>query len=890
MADRRDDLAARLAALSEAVEVADGRVDADLVAQARAVGDKARERLSMGPRAVVVALGGGTGSGKSSLFNALAGAALARTGAVRPVTAEATAWVVGESGDADGLLEWLGVPRRHHVEAGPGAPDGLVLLDLPDHDSVAVGHRLIVDRYVERVDAFVWVVDPLKYAQRALFEGYLRRLAGHARVLLVVLNRVDELGADARRTVLDDLRHLLEREGLGRARVLATSARTGEGIGELRGVVAELVAERRAVAQRIGADVTAVAEAMRRQVGPGWQRDLRGDRLAAALASAAGVDALADAGARTYRHDADDASRPLVAGRVLQQARRIRNPLRRLAPPRGAPLTRAELSPVAVRHAVFALADGAAQGLPHPWPARLHAAGQSLAGDLPPAVAKGLDRVDVHDVRRRRWWLPVAVVGTLLEAATLVGLVWLTVLAVLGYLQLPVPGTPRLGDAPWPTVLALGGGVGLLVWGVIRRRLVAVGAARHRARVLRRLHEAVAAATEERAAAAARRDRRPPPPRRRPVARRRRLTPLPRACEGRRRRPPWRRRRGCRRAAGVSARALLAPSGRLFVGRRGPQDRRRRWRGWRAAGGDADVLRGAGHARGAVRAAARRGRGRWQTRAMISADPREQRLAAVLGAYPGLVVAFSGGVDSSLLLAAAADVLGERVTAATAVSPSLADRERREAAALAAALGVRHVEVLTDEVERAPYRRNDGDRCFHCKSALLDALDPIAAHFGGATIAVGAITDDLGDHRPGQRAAAQRGVVAPLATAGLSKADVRELSRGRGLPTWDKPAAACLASRVVYGLQVTPRRLSRIEAAEEWLRDHLGRGVDLRVRDHGDLARIEVARSHLAVVVALGDALHDELTRLGWTYVTVDVAGFRSGSLNASLAKGSGHP
>src|SRR5690606_29176158 len=155
-------------------------------------------------------------------------------------------------------------------------------------------------------------------------------------------------------------------------------------------------------------------------------------------------------------------------------------------------------------------------------------------------------------------------------------------------------------------------------------------------------------------------------------------------------------------------------------------------------------------------------------------------------------------------------------------------------------LGVRHVEVATDEMERAAYRRNDADRCFHCKSALFDVLEPLAQRFAGASIAVGTITDDLGDHRPGQRAAAERGVVTPLADAGLSKADVRALSRRLGLPTADKPAAACLASRVVYGLQVTPARLARVERAEAWLRERLGRDVDLRVRDHGDIARVEV--------------------------------------------------
>jgi len=271
---------------------------------------------------------------------------------------------------------------------------------------------------------------------------------------------------------------------------------------------------------------------------------------------------------------------------------------------------------------------------------------------------------------------------------------------------------------------------------------------------------------------------------------------------------------------------------------------------------------------------------------MSEMEARRQLLYEALAGYPDLVVAFSGGVDSSYLLAAAADVLGDRVTAATAVSPSLPATELAQARTLAAGLGAHHVEVHTDEAERAAYRRNDADRCWHCKSALFDALQPITEQLGAATVAVGTITDDLGDHRPGQRAAAERGVVTPLADAGLSKADVRALARSRGLPTWDKPAAACLASRVVYGLQVTPRRLGRIERAEAWLRQRLGPQVDLRVRDHGDLARVEVSVDQIPVVLGMAGELDVALRALGWQRVEVDPRGYRSGSLNEALRAG----
>jgi pyridinium-3,5-biscarboxylic acid mononucleotide sulfurtransferase len=263
-------------------------------------------------------------------------------------------------------------------------------------------------------------------------------------------------------------------------------------------------------------------------------------------------------------------------------------------------------------------------------------------------------------------------------------------------------------------------------------------------------------------------------------------------------------------------------------------------------------------------------------------DAREERLADRLAGHGSLLVAYSGGVDSSYLLAVAVDVLGDKAVGATAVSPSLPAPERAAAAGLARTLGVRHVEVGTDEMERAAYRRNDRDRCFHCKTALFDVLEPLAADLGIDAIATGTIVDDLGDHRPGQRAAAERGVLTPLADAGLTKADVRALSRARGLPTADKPAAACLASRVAHGLQVTPVRLSRIERAEAWLRSRLGARVDLRVRDHGTLARVEVARDALPALVAVAAQLDAELRALGWRFVTIDAGGFRSGSMQAT--------
>ena len=498
MAERGIALAARLDALDSAVALAEGRLDDGLVERARAVLVKARERLERGPETVVVALGGGTGSGKSSLFNALAGDDLSRVGPVRPVTAEVTSLSVGDEESATAVLDWLSVRRRHQAPRTSLLPQGLVLLDLPDHDSVEFEHREIVDRFVERVDVLVWVVDPLKYAQRALHDGYLRLLAAHARVVLIVLNHADTLGGDGRAAVLSDLRRLLNEEGLERARLIATSARTGEGIDGLRRVLNDFVVERRAVAQRIAADLANVAGAMSTQVGPAHAVELDVRELARALMTATGVEPLADAGRSTYLEDANDASRPLVTGAVLKRVRRVRRPLRRLRRPPGA--KRSELSPIGVRHAVIDLADRAGRQLPHPWPQRLHAAAQEVAADLPAVVGKALDRVDVHDVPRRWWWRIFAVIGTLFEAALVAGLIWLTMLGVVAWLQLPPPPTPRWRDVPWPTLLTVGGGLATLLLLVLRRRLVTAGGRRHRNRVVKALQAAVAEAAEERAA------------------------------------------------------------------------------------------------------------------------------------------------------------------------------------------------------------------------------------------------------------------------------------------------------------------------------------------------------------------------------------------------------
>lgn len=269
------------------------------------------------------------------------------------------------------------------------------------------------------------------------------------------------------------------------------------------------------------------------------------------------------------------------------------------------------------------------------------------------------------------------------------------------------------------------------------------------------------------------------------------------------------------------------------------------------------------------------------------------RLEAELSALGSVLVAFSGGADSALLLAAAARVLpAGSVRAATAVSGSLASGELDGARAFAADRGVGWLEVPTDEMSRDGYRANAADRCFHCKSELLDRLRPLAAAHGLAHVVTGTNADDaVAGFRPGIRAAAERGARTPLLDAGLTKAQVREASRLWGLPTWNKPAAACLSSRIAYGIRITPAALTRVDRAEQELRETLRRlqlpSPDLRVRDMGgDRARIELD-PRLVGTLGRADAgrLCAAVRGTGFEQATIDPRGFRSGSMNELLAE-----
>ena len=508
---RRADLPSMLTALDEALLAVDGRVDAEVVARAQAVAGRAGERLRLSGEHTVVALAGATGSGKSSLFNALAGADVSPVGVRRPTTAKAHACVWGVEGAAP-LVEWLGVPRRQtawqHSDldlAEQGDLEGLVLLDLPDHDSTAVEHRLEVDRLVELVDLLVWVVDPQKYADAVLHERYLRRLAGHDAVTLIVLNQTDTLNPFAAAACTEDLRRLIDEDGLTRAKLLTTSARTGAGLDALRAALADAVRRRRARNDRLVADVEVVADELTAKVDEDSSRQLgtigRPERseLVRALAGAAGVPVIGEAVERSWRLRAAGA----VGWPPTRWLRKLRpDPLRRLrlgsgerrevramvrsSVPEPTPVQRAQVE-TAVRRVV----DAAGQGLPSGWQEAVRRAARQRTGDLRDELDQTVVRTDLGVDRTPVWWRLAGLTQWVLVLAALVGAGWLAVLGFGSYLRLPEPPTPEWRGFSVPTLLLVGGVVLGLVLSVVGRWVARAGAKARRRRAEARLRSGI---------------------------------------------------------------------------------------------------------------------------------------------------------------------------------------------------------------------------------------------------------------------------------------------------------------------------------------------------------------------------------------------------------------
>jgi uncharacterized protein len=267
-------------------------------------------------------------------------------------------------------------------------------------------------------------------------------------------------------------------------------------------------------------------------------------------------------------------------------------------------------------------------------------------------------------------------------------------------------------------------------------------------------------------------------------------------------------------------------------------------------------------------------------------ESKQEKLLGLLRAMGRVLVAYSGGTDSAYLAWAAKQALGDNAVAVTADSPSVPRSHMRDAAALTNDFGIRHEIIQTLEFENPEYAANNPDRCFYCKDELFRRMEELALRFPGQTIVYGVNTDDLGDYRPGQKAAKIHEVKAPLVEAGLCKAEIRELSRLAGLPTWDRPAAACLSSRVAYGTPVTVENIQQVETAEEALKALGFR--QFRVRYHsGEMVRVEIARDEMpkALSLEMFDRISSSLKKLGFKYVTLDMQGYRQGSMNEVLSE-----
>ncbi len=498
----------QLEALDDARNLAEGRLPEESLAPVTAVLERASGRRSLSSEHTVVGFFGATGSGKSSLFNAVTGQPLASVAARRPTTSEPLAAVWGTE-NSEPLLDWLEVTQRHvmpeenlaseNKRNNKSVPGGVILLDLPDFDSTALQHRDVVERLAGQVDVLVWVLDPQKYADAALHHDFLRPLASHGAVTMVVLNQIDKLAEKEVKPVLASLQGILADDGLKKVSIRTTSATTGDGVSELRGAIRAFADQRSAASERLAADASAAAKALESSAG---QDDQRGGKisepdkaerrsLTAALAKASSVDVVVDAVEHSYRRRAH-AGTGWPVTRWLGRFRR--DPLRRLN------LHREDINPLVNRtslpqagpaqlaqadSAVRTFGDRASEGIPQPWRAAVTRAARSNAEALPDSLDQAIAGADLGAQKKSWWWPLVGMIQWLALTAALAGLLWLTVIFAAGYFQFSLGPTPEVEGFPVPTLLVVTG----LLLGVVLSVLSAVVArfeARRRARRARR--------------------------------------------------------------------------------------------------------------------------------------------------------------------------------------------------------------------------------------------------------------------------------------------------------------------------------------------------------------------------------------------------------------------
>lgn len=496
----------RLKALGEAVELSRGRSSDTVVARADAVLKRAGERAAFSGNHTVVALAGATGSGKSTSFNAISGTEFAPTGVRRPTTAQAMAVAWGSELPGD-LLDWLDVPRRHLVPARRSAFENLVLLDLPDHDSTETDHRVTVDRLVPLVDVLIWVVDPQKYADAALHDRYLKPLAGYADVMIVVLNQTDRLREDELTQAMTDLRGLLDREGLGSARLMAMSALTGTGVAEVREVLARTVADKKAISRRIAADVSTAAAELESELGadtPNMDRKRRAP-LVDALADASGVPIAVEGVREAWKLRGRRATGwpfvtwisklkpdPLRALRLDQKKGELApTTISRTSLPGASAVQRARLD-----RGLRELVDAAAAGLPRGWANAVKNAARGREALLLDRLDTAIAGADLELDRGTGWWAVVRALQWLLMAAVLAGLLW--TLFMMFAPAMGLAGIPTVSWWGWPAqfVLLAGGVVGGLLLAGASAVGVSLGARAKANRADRTLHHAIGLVTD----------------------------------------------------------------------------------------------------------------------------------------------------------------------------------------------------------------------------------------------------------------------------------------------------------------------------------------------------------------------------------------------------------